>query len=102
MACFLRFFKYPIKEIFTHLLHIHTYADCKNTDSGQGADRYRLQCKAKGLDDAGKSVSVESKIYRRNFRTTGIYRLYRQFQDLYQIPEIQKADGKSERESADI
>lgn len=30
------------------------------------------------------------------------YRLYRQFQDLYQISEIQKTDGKSKRESADI
>ena len=54
------------------------------------------------MGHAGQSVPVVRQVCRRNTGEAGIYRLYRQLQDLYQIPEIQKADGEPERKLADI
>ena len=76
------------------------HADCKNTHSRQGADRYRPSRQAKGLGHAGKSLSVVRQIRRRDIGAAGVHGLYRELQDLYQVSEIQKADGKPGGESA--
>lgn len=46
------FYSLPLATVHLHCRK-RAYADCKDTDSGQSADRYRLQCKAKRLDNAG-------------------------------------------------
>ena len=70
------------------------YADRKNPHSRQGADRYRLSRQAERLGHAGESLSVVRKICRWDIGATGVHGLYRELQDLYQVPKIQKADGK--------
>lgn len=50
-----------------------------------------------------KGCSMPDNLYQWCSKSVaGIYRLYCQLQDLYQIPQIQEADGKPERESAGI
>ena len=81
-----------------HLQPLHCrkrpHADRQNPHSRQGADRYRLSRQAERLGHAGESLSVVRKICRRDIGTSGVHGLYRKLQDLYQVPEIQKADGK--------
>ncbi len=48
----------------------------------------------KRLGHAGESLSVVLQICRRDIGAAGVHGLYRELQDLYQVPEIQKADGK--------
>ena len=81
-----------------HLQPLHcgerSYADRKNSHSRQGADRYRLSRQAERLGHAGGSLSVVRKICFRDIGAAGVHGLYHKLQDLYQVPKIQKADGK--------
>lgn len=75
-------------EHMVYMFLLHVKSEIK------GNDCHDLQCLAKGLDYARKSLSLESKIRCGDIRAARIHRLYRQFQDLYQILEIQRADGE--------
>ena len=81
-----------------HLQPLHCrerpYADRQNPHNRQGADRYCLSRQAERLSHAGKSLSVVCKICHRDIGAAGVHGLYRELQDLYQVSEIQKADGK--------
>ena len=50
--------------------------------------------KAKRLGHAGEPISLEYQRCASDSGAAGIHGLYRELQDLYQVPEIQKADGK--------
>ena len=77
-----------------HLQPLHCgerpHADCQNPHSRQGADRYCLSRQAKGLGHAGESLSVVRQICRRNIGASGVHRLYRELQDLYQVLKFKK------------
>ena len=80
-----------VKRIFALCIAGKTHADCQAADCRTRSHGQGTLCSACGKTAAGESIPLGSEICRRNIGTPGVHRLYGELQDLFQVPQAEKA-----------